>query len=157
MSKEQNKIMNRSHTGYIRLEDLEHEWSRPEFQRLPSESRVAEIKADLLEEKRRNGQIESIGVLIIGIFQGRKYIIDGQHRFEAYRQLREPSHIAVQTWEFETVQEMEDHFLRINRYVPVESYVLQPSNGKITAKVKLLTLCFISHSSCDMKRSRKGL
>lgn len=121
----------RSSTDEIRLEDLNRELIRSEFQRLPNDARVAEIKTDLLEEKRRNGQIESIGVLIIGVHQGKKYIIDGQHRFQAYRELNEPYRIAVQTWECSSMSEMEEHFRRINRYIPVESYVLESKSSSV--------------------------
>jgi hypothetical protein len=123
--------MHRSETKQVSLEDLSRNIIRPEFQRIPDPNRVQEIKDDLLLEKQKYGFIEPIGVLIIGIYNNRKYIIDGQHRFRAYCELKEPSNIIVQEWKCSSMQEMEDHFRRINRYVPVESYVLNPRSEMI--------------------------
>jgi len=120
--------MHRSETKQVSLADLCKIYRRPEFQREPNSSRIQEIKEDLLAEKKKYGSIEPLGVIILGIYNNVTYIIDGQHRFEAYKQLDEPRYIIVQEWKCSSMQEMEDHFRRINRYVPVESYVLNPKS-----------------------------
>lgn len=100
---------------------LENPW-----QRVINRDKVKVIVAALLEEKIRckSENIIQTGVIHVGRFEGKTYILDGQHRFEAYRELSEPHLVNVQLWTFITFEEMRKKFVEINSNTPVEGFLL---------------------------------
>jgi hypothetical protein len=96
------------------------------FQRVPNPDKIKMIKDALIEEKRRLklDDIPQTGVIQIGKFDGKTYILDGQHRFEAYKQLNSPTFIWIQRWSFLSLDEMRRKFIEINSNTPVESYIM---------------------------------
>lgn len=85
-------------------------WERPPFQRpLKVNAKVRELIAELLAEP------EIPGVITLGKLNGKTYVVDGQHRVEAYRQSEIQWAIAnVRIVHFSTMADMSDEFIRLN-------------------------------------------
>lgn len=118
---------------YFPIEWFGNKWNkdlgveRPTFQRVPALARINEIKEAMLKEKSINGEIIQTGILTLVIMNGKRYIIDGQHRLEAYRQLQEPYHIWAQFFLVTSEQQMLEKFKEINSHVPIEKYIIDPN------------------------------
>lgn len=108
---------------------------RPPFQRVPNKTRIDEIKNGLLE----NEVITQIGVLSIVVYKGIRYIIDGQHRLSAYKELQEPAIVMVQFWIVHSLPDMKKLFLDINNVVPIENYIIDSADEVKLAYDKLIT------------------
>ena len=119
----------RSKLYQVDLADLESEINRgifvdnPEFQRGIDTKRVDEIVKSLEADLKNYHNIEGLGVLIIGNINGKKYMIDGQHRFASYCKLQAPQKIDVQEWTCASMDEVRDLFKRFNLLVPVDRYI----------------------------------
>jgi len=86
-------------------------WKVPPFQRpIRTNSKVL----DLVETLRMDGGVLP-GILTIGILEGATYIVDGQHRVEAFRlsELAE-GFTDVRYRYYETMAEMAEDFVRLN-------------------------------------------
>lgn len=99
----------------------------PGFQRQIDHNRVAEIVKTLKADKEKYGEIEGLGVLIIGVIDGKKkFLIDGQHRFLAYCELQEPKILDVQEWTCGSMEDVIELFRRFNMHVPIAEYIKNP-------------------------------
>lgn len=87
------------------------EWKAPPFQR---PIRVNAKVMALSEYLKQNGGVLP-GVLTIGIFDGKLYIVDGQHRLEAWKisELKE-AYSDVRYMQFDTMAEMAEEFVQLN-------------------------------------------
>lgn len=96
------------------------------FQRPIDRGKVDLIKESLMREKKEKSLSEIIqtGIIHIGSHKNIHYIIDGQHRFQAYRELKEPRNILIQFWDYSTIEEMQRKFVEINSNTPIEEYVI---------------------------------
>lgn len=83
----------------------------PPFQRpLRAPKKIAEIA----EQMRINGGVIE-GVMTLGILRAKRYLVDGQHRREAFLLSGLPeAYVDVRICEFETMGEMADEFVRLN-------------------------------------------
>lgn len=96
------------------------------IQRVPDPAKVKIIKDSLLAEMSRLKLDEVIqtGIIQIGKLEGKTYILDGQHRFQAYKELNSPNYIYIQSWSFLSIEEMRKKFIEINSNTPLESYIM---------------------------------
>lgn len=86
-------------------------WKRPPFQR---ELRVNKKVQVLAEEIRLNDGVVP-GTITLGRLDGDTYLVDGQHRSEAYLLSEMPVGYAdVRICEFETMSDMSEEFVRLN-------------------------------------------
>lgn len=86
-------------------------WPLPPFQR---ELRVNDKVRALAEEIGRDGGVLP-GILSFGILNGRQYLIDGQHRRQAFLLSgQETGYADVRYATFETMAEMGEEFVRLN-------------------------------------------
>lgn len=86
-------------------------WTAPDFQR---PLRVnAKVQA-MAEELKGNGGV-LYGIITLGIFEGEWYLVDGQHRIEAFKLSGLAEGICdVRICDFESLAEMADEFGRLN-------------------------------------------
>lgn len=86
-------------------------WKSPPFQRdLKVNARVIAVSAEIL----RNGGVVP-GILTIGVLDGETYVVDGQHRLNAWQQTGLPCGYAdVRTHWFDSVGDMANEFVRLN-------------------------------------------
>lgn len=100
--------------------------SRPDLQRLPDQNRINAIKESLIKQSELTHYkvIIQTGILSIGILDGCRYILDGQHRLQAYRELKSPLKVMIQVWKFNNAEDMRQKFIEINQNEQVESYSL---------------------------------
>lgn len=91
-------------------QDGVEKWKRPPFQRpLKINAKVRAIA----EELKKTGVLE--GVLTLGILKGVWYLVDGQHRIEAFKIAAVPTaYCDVRIIEFEDMAEMADEFTKLN-------------------------------------------
>jgi hypothetical protein len=86
-------------------------WKRPPFQR---ELRVTPRVLGAVEELKANGGVIS-GVLTLGKLGTETYLLDGQHRVEAFKLSEQKEGIAdVRICTFESMADMGDEFVRLN-------------------------------------------
>lgn len=91
--------------------ELVGKWKKPPSQR---ELRVTPRVLEASEELKVNGGVIS-GVLTLGVVDGITYLLDGQHRVEAFRLSKLPEAIAdVRVCEFDDLGEMGLEFVRLN-------------------------------------------
>src|SRR5262245_58856404 len=85
-------------------------WKNPPFQRpLHINTKVKH----LIEEVRRDGIIP--GILTLGVLDGEVYIVDGQHRLNAFLQANLPLAYADVRWHYlDTMAAMAAEFVRLN-------------------------------------------
>lgn len=95
-------------------QDSVAKWRVPDFQR---PLKVNQKVRDLAEALKTNGGVIE-GVITLGIYDDNWYIVDGQHRLEAYRlsELKEGL-VDVRIVEFDTIAEMADEFARLNDHI----------------------------------------
>jgi len=86
-------------------------WHKPPFQRpLKINAKLAAL-AEML--KNDGGVIP--GVITIGVYEGKKYLIDGQHRVEAFRVSELPEGLAdIRICHFDSMGDMGDAFVELN-------------------------------------------
>lgn len=100
------------------------------FQRVINDEKVKTIKEHLINEKNKYNISEVIqtGIIQIGsiLENGNSiwYILDGQHRYQAYCELNSPKIIYAQLWKFNTMEDMRNKFIEINLNTPIENYVI---------------------------------
>ena len=112
----------------LELDSLINSISENPFQRVIDNSRVDTIINGLLEERNRFGYSHVIQTGVLQIAQlsnGSYYIIDGQHRLEAYKKLKEPKLILAQVWRYGNLDDMLKKFRDINSNLPIEEYVMK--------------------------------
>lgn len=86
-------------------------WKKPRFQR---ELRITPRVKECAEQIRRDGVIE--GVITLGKFDGETWLLDGQHRIEAFRMSELDEVLAdVRIKWFDSMGDMADEFTRLNR------------------------------------------
>ena len=102
------------------------------FQRVIDNLKVDAIKESLLQEKQRCGLSEVVqtGIIQLGKCQGQIFIIDGQHRFQAFSELNAPSNLLVQEWDFKNEDEMMTKFKEINMNTQMDGYVVSGNVSK---------------------------
>ncbi len=100
------------------------------FQRGPRLDRINQFKEYLLKQKERTGKFYQAGILHIAFYREdpnegpyRRYILDGQHRLYAYRDLGTYKNIMIQCWIVNDMEEMRKCFIAINSNVPIEEYI----------------------------------
>jgi hypothetical protein len=100
--------------------------SETPFQRVIDNDKVQKIKESLVVEKEnvKTKEIIQTGIIHLAQYQGNLFILDGQHRFEAYKQLDEPTDIYIQKWQFKNEEEMKQKFTEINSNTTIEHYVI---------------------------------
>lgn len=112
-SREAPKLMRSSMETLIISADQVNQWKVPPFQR---PVRVNGKVATMAEEMKQNG-CEITGVITLGTVAkgGEHYVVDGQHRLEAFRISGMSEIIAdVRIVHFDTMAEMADEFVRLN-------------------------------------------
>lgn len=125
-------IITRSNLCQVLLMDMMSDKVRgvldynPGFQRQIDHQRVADIVTTLKADKEKYRVIEGLGVLIIGVFDKKRFLIDGQHRFLAYCELQEPKILDVQEWTCGSMEEVIELFRRFNLHVPIADYIRNP-------------------------------
>jgi len=89
-------------------------WKSPPFQRpLRVNTKVQEVAQEL----RENGGIIS-GMITIGIFEGERWLVDGQHRREAFYQSGcKTGYADVRIVQFDTMADMADEFVKLNQHL----------------------------------------
>lgn len=97
-------------TSLVELEAL-RKWLIPPFQRpLKINTKVMELVTTI---KADGGIIP--GVVTLGIFQNQRYIVDGQHRIEAFKLTELPECLVdLRIKHFSSMAEMADEFVTIN-------------------------------------------
>jgi hypothetical protein len=86
-------------------------WKKPPFQR---DFRLTPRVAELVKELKENGGVLS-GVLTLGKLGADTYLVDGQHRIEAFKLSEMKEGIAdVRICQFESMADMGDEFSRLN-------------------------------------------
>lgn len=96
---------------YLLTKELVGTWARPPSQR---ELRVTAKVLAVAEELKENGGIIS-GVLTLGVVDGITYLLDGQHRVEAYKLSGLVEAIAdVRICHFDNLGDMGLEFVRLN-------------------------------------------
>lgn len=89
-------------------------WKSPPFQR---PLRVNDKVLEVAKEIAQNGGIVS-GMLTIGIFEDERWLVDGQHRREAFYQSGcKTGYADVRIVHFDTVAEMADEFVKLNQHL----------------------------------------
>lgn len=105
----------------------------PTFQRRLDEDVVNEI-AEHIKDQRNKGKHPYLGAIEIAEYDGNIYIIDGQHRYEAYKkdfkQYGKKTKITILKYEVENYNEMLDIFTTRNMGVQVPTYILRSDNEK---------------------------
>lgn len=95
----------------ILTRDAAQQWKVPPFQR---PVRINSKVTELSESLKTNGGIMS-GVLTVGILSGEKYIVDGQHRIEAFKLSGLPEVYAeIRMAYFDNMADMADDFVELN-------------------------------------------
>lgn len=86
-------------------------WAAPPFQRpLRTNAKVIELAGKL---KAEGGIIP--GTLVLGVYAGQTFLVDGQHRIEAFKLSGLTEAIAeVKVQHFESMREMADKFVELN-------------------------------------------
>jgi hypothetical protein len=103
-------VRSRMETIIFSVKEAEN-WHRPPFQR---PIRINDRVRDSAEQLKGNGGIIT-GVLTLGKFDGKTWIVDGQHRIEAFKLSGIQETIAdVRICDFDTLAEMADEFVRLN-------------------------------------------
>jgi len=93
--------------------DQVNQWRIPPFQR---PVRI-NSKVEAIAEEMKNGGVEITGVITLGKIEKDQslYIVDGQHRIEAFRISGMPEIIAdLRVVQFQNMAEMSDEFVRLN-------------------------------------------
>jgi hypothetical protein len=86
-------------------------WKKPPFQR---DLRINERVRQLVEDIRRDGGVVP-GTITLGRLDGDIYLVDGQHRAEAFLLSEMPAGYAdVRICTFETMADMSEEFVRLN-------------------------------------------
>lgn len=108
----------RSRMQHVRITKEIHEsWQRPNFQR---PLKVNQHVLDYLAKIKANGRTLP-GVLTLGLFEGQLYLVDGQHRIEAFKMSELPEIWAdVRVVEYDSQADMADAWYAMNsQLVPV--------------------------------------
>ena len=108
------------------------------FQRVIDENRVQLIIDGLLKEKEilKVPSVIQTGAIQIAKITDKHYIIDGQHRFMAYKELNQPEDIYIQLWEYNDLEDALKKFKEINSNTPIEEHVLKSTSIEDPIKKK---------------------
>jgi hypothetical protein len=101
----------------------------PVFQRALDETRVVEL-IQYVKTKLDENKPPVLGVISLAKISGKLYILDGQHRLEAFRRIPDYRSIAIMTivYEVKNIIEAQQIFRDINLSVPVsEVFLVNPS------------------------------
>ena len=98
----------------------------PNIQRIRDDAKVAEIVAYQLNQLKTNGHCNFLGVINIHYCQENKelYLADGQHRFEAVKQLNQTINIPVslELVIVSTLSELKENYNIINKNTPLPEF-----------------------------------
>ena len=94
------------------------------IQRLLNEDYIAELLDDQRIEFQRHRQFSILQSITCADLDGKRYVLDGQHRVEVFKRLRDegyPIHQCVPAVIYNTacMEEMVDYYRRINRNNPI--------------------------------------
>lgn len=115
----------------IPIDELRDNIKSPPFQRVINHNRVQELINEYMNEKANKGIIIPVGILIIGCVNNNRYVIDGQHRREAFLAMGEPKEVIIQEIFVDNDFELFQLFKKANNTNPVEHYVLYPVDTQI--------------------------
>jgi hypothetical protein len=114
--------------------------SPAEVQRVIQQKRVDEIYTDMLQTYKQGQIIVCAGALIVAELQEIKYLIDGQHRFQALVKLhndtKHDQQIVVNTIKVNSQDELTNLFNRINNTLPVAEIPLGLSRCDVNATTR---------------------
>jgi hypothetical protein len=89
-------------------------WRSPPFQR---PKRINDKVTAAAEAMKKNGGVIS-GTFTIGIFEGERWLVDGQHRREAFYLSGCPmGYVDVRIIHFKTMADMADEFVEVNQHL----------------------------------------
>ena len=101
------------------------QFSELESQRLKNIEHVMELRDYYFKPENRIGLTRYTPVYI-GVFNGNRYLLDGQHRYWALKELKDflspDDRIEIREFVCETAEELNTHFRLINSTRPLESY-----------------------------------
>jgi hypothetical protein len=115
------------------------ELCRPSVQRDLDPHRIGPIK-DYIKSKLNEGKTVILGALILAEYNGIIYLIDGQHRHKAIKELYEESKISVcicaVKYKLSDKSDLIDMFKTVNNGVPVPQFLLHDPESEGTEKLK---------------------
>lgn len=100
------------------------EYQSATIQRLLNEDYINELLEDQRAEFHRNRQFSILQSITCGDLNGKRYVLDGQHRVAVFKQLRDehyPMHqcVPVVIYNTASMDEMIEYYRRINRNNPI--------------------------------------
>ena len=112
--------------SYVIMENINSvlDYQVADIQRLLNEEYIVELMSDQREEYKQHGQFSVLQSITCADFQGRRYILDGQHRVEMFRRLKKEHYplyqcIPVVIYNTVSMDEIVDYYRRINKNNPI--------------------------------------
>ena len=98
----------------------------PNIQRIYDQEKIEEIYNYQYFYNKRNGRFNFLGSLVVNTIDNKTfYIIDGQHRYYAFKKLIENNYnpeMFIQTTTIKDMEELEENFMLINKNTPLPEY-----------------------------------
>ena len=152
----------------VKLESIEKiiEYHVPSFQRLLDKDYVEYLCEDQINEYNKYGAISALQSITCALFNDKMYILDGQHRIEMFRRLKEKnvnlskSIIPVIIYNIDTKEELKEYYNRINKHHPINplqldenwvsnKYFFEWFPEKFKIYIKKTNLCKCPHFNMD--------
>jgi 5-methylcytosine-specific restriction endonuclease McrA len=119
----------------VRLEPISRvlHYQTPSVQRLLDDTHVQRIVDDQVREFRAHGSLSALQSITCAEFENRMYVLDGQHRIEAFRILRDQRGVSlddvvpVVSYLVSTEVELQEYYSRINNHTPISPLELENS------------------------------
>lgn len=95
-----------------------------DIQRLLNEEHIASLVLDQIEEYRNFKQFSILQSITCGDLDGKRYILDGQHRITAFKRLKQlnyplEQHIPLVVYTTDSYEELKRYYIRINKNHPI--------------------------------------
>lgn len=121
----------------VNLSELLNTISPNPFQRVLNRERVKIIITGLLEEKARFNYPTCVqtGIIQIAHLNNNYHIIDGQHRLEAYKAVKEPQKIQIQIWQYNNLDDMLKKFRDINSNTQIQEHEMDAAKPGASIQV----------------------